>query len=201
MKKLLCLFLIAGFLSANGQQNDLIVKTTLDSINCQVRSVVGDGALSGEIKYTLDHSPNDIFSIKKSDVFYVIIGARKQVLDDNDAIYGYEMKPRYFNLSFDYSNTYFLKTGKMPALDDPHLKKVTLNKNPTHDWKYKTGKNLQTAGALMLSSVILSAVGVIMLSVSPNVTAPGFILLGAGGVSMIAGYGFIIGAGNTMQGN
>lgn len=159
---------------------------------CNVKSVVGTGTLAGEIRYTLNQGSNQILSVKKSDVFYVIVG--KGVSD------GYELKPRYFNTSFDYSNTYFLKTGKMPNLDDPHLKKVILGKKPQDDWKYYAGKNLKTAGGLMLGSVVLSAVGAIVLSQTSSPEA-GYIFLGAGGVSLIAGYGFLIGAGDAMQGN
>lgn len=201
MKNLLCFFFVAGCLLAHGQQNDLIVKTTLDSISCEVRSVTGLGALQGVVKYKFDNS-NEIFSIQKSEVFYIVTGSRDQSSDNADWVYSVPHRPRYFNTRFDYSNTYFLKTGKAPELDDPHLKKITFSNNPAHDWKYKTGKHLKTAGGLLLGSVVLSAAGILVLY-RPQIASPeaGYVLLGAGGVSLIAGYSFIIGAGHSMTRN
>jgi len=201
MKNLLCFVFVGALLSANAQHNDLIVKTTLDSISCDVSAVVGMGALQGEIKYTLNHNPNEVLSIDKSEVFYIVTDIGNQKSMDVDGLYGIQLRPQYFNTSFDYSTSYFLKTGKTPKPNDPHLKVVNRNIQHEHDWKYKTGKNLQIAGVLMLSSVALTAIGAAMLYNSQTDATPGFVIIGAGGISLIAGYAFIIGAGNSIQRN
>lgn len=206
MKKLFCLFLITGFLSANGQDEDLIVKTDLDSIRCSIRSIIGTGSFEGAIKYSLIENPQEMIKINKRRVFYIQNG----VFSAKDT----KEEPSYFNTNFDYTHSYFLKTGDQPPTDDPYQRLVTGEKiiarenidtgnvTPPQEWKYRAGKNLKTAGGLLLGSAVLSFLGTLVLS-QPQMSQPvsGYVLLGAGGVSMLTGYGFLIVAGNAMQNN
>lgn len=195
---------IAGYLNASAQFSDLIVKTTLDSIDCRVNSITGKGLSDGQIKFSVKGQKEGFqYSIDQMDVFYVKIDTTTKLNGTGSGITNAEIRPKYFNTNFDYTKSYFLKTGRAPKPDDPLQTKVAgyekQDKQP-QEWRYRAGKKLNTAGGLLLSSVALSVIGSLILTRADVGHNAGYVLLGAGGVSMIAGYGFLIGAGNTMQG-
>lgn len=203
MKRILCLFLIGSFISANGQHNDLIVNTSLDSTDCRINSITGKGLLDGQIKFSIKGQKEGFqYSIDKTDVFYVKIDTTSTFNQSGSRISSEDIRPKYFNTNFDYTKSYFLKTGRAPKPDDPFQKvaRYIERDDPSEKWRYRTGKNLKTAGGLMIGGAVLSFLGTLVLS-QPNMSEPvsGYVLLGASGISMLTGYGFLIVAGNSLQ--
>ncbi|TVR36621.1 MAG: hypothetical protein EA392_14645 [Cryomorphaceae bacterium] len=180
--------------------NDLIVKTTLDSIECNIQRIGTKQEEKSEIFYLLKGNPEKLLSINKRDVFYVAFDLKKSTTK-GDSMFGQPTRQQFFNTDFDYAQAYQLKTGRIPLGNDPHWNFLDSKWEKPDDWRFKAGKKLRTAGSLMLGSFVLSAAGIMVLtSTMRNSEVPGFTLLGAGTVSMIGGYIFVIGAGNAMQG-
>lgn len=205
MKNLLYFFFIFAGLSANGQNADLIVKTDLDSIECSIKSIVGIGAKNGAIKFSTIENPDQFFGIHKQEVFYI-----QNALSDKD---NSTSKPEFFNTDFNYSEAYFLKTGQRPKPDDYFLtvtdgpivansgnESVQNSKDNINGemWRYEAGKQLNTSGSLLLGGIGLAVLGTLFNLNDVNPTL-GYAFIGAGGISMIAGYSFLIAAGNTMR--
>lgn len=119
-----------------------------------------------------------------------------------------DVQSQNINTAFDYSDSYFLKSGSMPVVNDLHLdafseNNVKLQSMEIEDWRKDAGGKLKTAGALLLTSVAFSALSVLVYSANDNDMFPlemGYALTGASGVFLIASCGFVIGAGNSIQG-
>ena len=79
MKKILLLILVINGLYFNGQTQDLIIKTTKDTIKCQIKEIGDD-----EIKYTQKDFRGDvIFGIDKNKVCKIIFSDKKELSFQN----------------------------------------------------------------------------------------------------------------------
>ncbi len=180
--------------------NDLIVKTSLDSIECNIQRIGSSQEERSEVFYSLKGKADDLLSINKRDVFYVAYDFKKSTMKGNPK-FGQPTRRQFFNTDFDYAQAYQLKTGRIPLSNDPHWNFLDSKWEKPDDWRFKAGKKLRVAGSLMLGSFVLSTASLMVLTSSMRNPEPlSFTLLGGAAVSMVGGYIFVIGAGNAMQG-
>lgn len=184
--------------------SDLIVKTDLDSVFCKLNAVTNTGFIRYSVKVQGEEFE---YNIDQREVFYAIVGyseSQKPQLSNRGVA---DDRLRYFNTHFDYADAYYLKTGSLPQVDDPHFEIVvagnTARTRPnlhTETWRTSAGGSLKAAGALMLTSVALSALSAVLYSSSAVPVGVGHIVTGASGVSMVVSFGFVFAAGRTLQG-
>ena len=190
--------------SSDTGYSDLIVKTNLDSVFCKLNAVTS----TGFIRYSVQVQGEELaYNIDQREVFYAIVGYsedQKTQLSDSGVA---DDRLRYFNTHFDYADAYYLKTGSLPRVDDPHFEIVvagnTARTRPnlhTETWRTSAGGSLKAAGALMLTSVALSALSAVLYSSSRVPVGVGHIVTGASGVSMVVSFGFVFAAGKSLKG-
>jgi hypothetical protein len=177
------LFLFASLAIASvltAQDNDLIVKTTLDSIYCKVTKME---TLS--INYTIGGVPD---SIRAVHVYYVM----KEKMS----------RPRYFNTSFDMDAAMAAKTPIVVQKEIPINPGVFDEQREierANPWRAKAGRRIKTAGAITLVGLATICAGGVMAGMAPD-EPYGYIVMGGGGVMMLSSNVFLIAGGNALMG-